>query len=131
MIILIVDDTDDNSKKLKDMLTVEGFDVMTAGNGIAALKVIRNNKIDFIISDLNMPEMDGFQLAEKVRIVDKTTPFVLYSRMEAPADLLTIASRLGINKFIGSNDIKGIKDAVMERLNVALNENNRISSQGL
>lgn len=131
MIILIVDDTDDNSKKLKDMLTVEGFDVMTAGNGIAALKVIRNNKIDFIISDLNMPEMDGFQLAEKVRIVDKTTPFVLYSKMDAPADLITISERLGINKFIGVPDMKGIKDAVMDRLNAALNENNRISSQGL
>ena len=72
----------DSSKKLK-VLLVEDFktmrkaiirilhdinlDVVEAGNGIEALKVLDDEKVDIVFTDLVMPEMDGFELCEEIR----------------------------------------------------------------
>jgi two-component system chemotaxis response regulator CheY len=65
--ILIVDD----SKTMRDMvaftLNGAGFDVTEAEDGNKALEALRGVKVDLIITDLNMPNMDGFGLIENVR----------------------------------------------------------------
>lgn len=65
--ILAVDD----SKTMRDMVTFTlrkaGFDVMEAADGQNALDVMRGNKFDLIITDINMPVMDGITLIKNVR----------------------------------------------------------------
>ena len=55
----------------------KGYEVYTAVNGAEALEIIRRVKIHCIFTDINMPVMDGLELAEKVRAIENTLPVVV------------------------------------------------------
>jgi two-component system chemotaxis response regulator CheY len=61
----------DDSKTMRDMVSFTlrgaGYTVIEADNGVNALKVMVGQKIDVIITDVNMPEMDGITLVRKIR----------------------------------------------------------------
>lgn len=57
--ILLVDDDPTVTQLIIDMLSLDGYGVDTAPNGIAALKKIEGRRYDLILTDLHMPEMDG------------------------------------------------------------------------
>jgi two-component system CheB/CheR fusion protein len=65
--ILIVDDTQDSLAMLDALLTGEGARVETAANGEEALKLTAGTEYDLIISDISMPEMDGYEFLQKLR----------------------------------------------------------------
>jgi len=65
--ILIVDDEQHISFILQNILEDAGYDISTADNGISALEVIKRKKPDLIITDINMPYMDGLALLEIVK----------------------------------------------------------------
>lgn len=69
--ILLVDDDHKNSMLLKRFIEAEGYDVLYAGNGRAGLELYRWEHPDLILLDINMPELDGFEVAEAIRSVDK------------------------------------------------------------
>ena len=75
---LVVDDVADVTEMLAVVLSHAGFDVVTAGSAPAALKAVREQQFDVIISDIGMPDMNGYQLAREVRQVPgyATTPMV-------------------------------------------------------
>ncbi len=64
--LLIVDDEPDMVDLLYGIFNAQGYKVFTATDGMHALQVLTKNPIDVIISDVIMPNMDGYQLAEKV-----------------------------------------------------------------
>lgn len=64
--ILLVDDTPENLISLKNVLEKHGFEVDTAGSGEEALKKVLKNSYVLIILDVQMPEMDGFEVAEVI-----------------------------------------------------------------
>ena len=57
--ILVVDDEENTRIALTRLLSREGYEVLTAANGLEALSSLRNNPAELIITDLNMPEMNG------------------------------------------------------------------------
>jgi len=65
--ILIVDDDPHIRKLLNVLLRDEGFTVFEAINGMEAISVFEDNKIDMLIIDLMMPKMDGFELCREIR----------------------------------------------------------------
>jgi len=65
--ILLVDDDLTNSMLLKRFLEAETYDVTYANNGKVAWELLSSLSPDLILLDVNMPEMDGFELAQKVR----------------------------------------------------------------
>jgi len=67
MKILAVEDTKNDRLLLIKILSSAGYDVKSACNGIEALEMIENEKPDLIISDIMMPEMDGFKLCMKLK----------------------------------------------------------------
>jgi len=64
--ILIVDDELNMRLVLSAMLKKEGFEVSSASNGLEALQILKSNKIDVVITDLKMPDIDGMELLTSV-----------------------------------------------------------------
>lgn len=75
---LVVDDVADVTEMLAVVLSHAGYSVVTASSAPAALKAIHEQQFDVIISDIGMPDMNGYQLAREVRQLPgyETTPMV-------------------------------------------------------
>jgi len=100
--ILIIDDYEENRYLLRNYLEAENFIVFEAKNGIEALHILRNEKIDLMISDILMPQMDGFTLCKTVKEDEKlkNTAFIFYTATYTePADE-KLALSLGASRFI-------------------------------
>ncbi len=81
--ILLVEDDPDSREVIAMLLISQGYDVSTAENGLAALSELNREVPDIIISDLNMPEMSGFEL---LSIVHSRWPSVPVIAMSASYD---------------------------------------------
>jgi len=86
--ILVVDDIPANVKLLEVKLTAEYFDVITAADGPAALKLARSEAPDLILSDVMMPGMDGFELCEQLKADPATghIPLVMVTALSDVSD---------------------------------------------
>ena len=75
---LVVDDVADVTEMLAVVLTHAGYSVVTAASAPAALKAARERQFDVVISDIGMPEMNGYQLAREMRMMPgyETVPMV-------------------------------------------------------
>jgi CheY-like chemotaxis protein len=81
MKILVVDDNINDRDLLFGLLTAQGYEVTCASNGVEALEKIRESKPDLVISDIMMPQMDGFGLCRELKKTMETIkiPIILYS----------------------------------------------------
>lgn len=88
--ILIVEDSRTQAERLRLLLTREGYEVDVALNGREGLAKAALGGADLIISDVTMPEMDGFELCRAVRSSDATKliPIILLTTKTSPADIL-------------------------------------------
>jgi len=75
---LVVDDVADVTEMLAVVLTHAGYSVVTAASAAAALSAARERQFDVILSDIGMPEMNGYQLAREMRLLPgyQTVPMV-------------------------------------------------------
>lgn len=71
--VLVVDDLEPNVKLLEAKLLSEYYTVFTANNGFKALEILAKNKIDVILLDVMMPEMDGFETCRRIKANPETT----------------------------------------------------------
>ena len=80
MNVLVVDDFSTMRRIVKNILRQLGFEnILEADDGMSALDVLRSQKVDFIISDWNMPRLSGMELLKAVRTSDewKDLPFLM------------------------------------------------------
>jgi two-component system, chemotaxis family, chemotaxis protein CheY len=77
--ILVVDDSSMLRQLISETVREAGFDVIPAENGKDALVKLNGTKVDMVITDLNMPEMDGIELVKQLRAKSehKFTPIVM------------------------------------------------------
>jgi chemosensory pili system protein ChpA (sensor histidine kinase/response regulator) len=105
--ILIVDDSLSVRKFLSGMLSKNNYEVETAKNGQSALEMLGQKDYDAIITDLEMPQLSGYELIEQIRADsrwDKLPVIVLTGR--ASKQIEQQALKLGANQFV----IKPFKD---------------------
>ncbi len=88
--ILIVEDSSTQAEKLKFTLEKYNFDIMIAQNGIEALKMMENHHPALIISDIIMPEMDGYTLCRELKSREKSQdiPVILLTSLSNSEDVL-------------------------------------------
>ena len=100
--IITVDDSSTMRRIIKNTLQKLGFEtILEAGNGVEALEVMSKNKVDMIVTDWNMPEMDGLTFVKAVRAKDeyKDLPILMITTEAAKEDILT-ALRSGVNNYV-------------------------------
>jgi DNA-binding response OmpR family regulator len=99
--ILLADDSSITRKFVKASLQQKGYDVDVAENGLEAYEMLLRGEYDLIVSDINMPRLDGFELVVKLRADDvyKNTPIILLSSMYGPDDVKR-GIKLGANIYL-------------------------------
>ena len=96
--ILGVDDESRMRKLVKDFLQREGYSVLEAGDGMEAMDIFYEHKIDLVILDVMMPKMDGWQTCREIRR-DSTVPIIMLTARSEERDELQ-GFELGVDEYI-------------------------------
>lgn len=97
--ILFVEDDVVLNAMVSDALGMLGFKLTTAKNGEEGLKLFESKVFDVVLSDINMPIMDGLAMSQAIREINKQVPIVLLSAHNE-ADYLLQSISLGINGYL-------------------------------
>lgn len=85
--ILVVDDEIALAEMICDALRLAGHETSMAADGFAALNAVRENRPDLIITDVNMPRVDGFELLERLRGSGVDTPAIVLTARQDKGDV--------------------------------------------
>lgn len=83
VVVLVVDDNSDSRDLIKRVLENNGASVVTAGTGQEALQIVEKTPPDVLLSDIGLPEMDGYTLIKKIRTLEQN------KRKHIPAAAIT------------------------------------------
>lgn len=125
MKILIVEDNDSTRLALMSALKSEGYQVEGAEDGAHALKVLKNGKFDFVLSDVNMPKIGGLELAEQLR---GHPPIILYTSSRYAPGLMELAKEFGVEVFMTGATLDTIKDKVMSLFDKSVEHNTQLTN---
>jgi len=97
--ILVIDDEKDVLTLMSELLDIRGYDVLTADNGVDGFQIAVSKRPDIIILDISMPDMDGGQVAEKLKENPQTQniPLIFLT------GLISKDSEVGSNHVVGGN----------------------------
>lgn len=77
--ILLVDDDPHICEALSRILENEGFPTVSANNGVEGLQMMAENEVDLVLTDLDMPELNGLNFARHIRSSHSQIPVILFS----------------------------------------------------
>lgn len=99
---LVVDDFSTMRRIVRNLLKESGYsEADEAEDGVAALQKLRNSKFDFVVSDINMPNMNGFQLLMEIKKDEKLKHIpVLMVTAEARKEDIVMAAQQGASGYI-------------------------------
>ena len=95
--ILLVEDEENLHEALRLNLELEGYQVVSATDGMQAIKALQNQYFDLMILDIMLPEMDGIEVLESIRVQNNEMPVLILSAKNTSADRV-----LGLKK--GADD---------------------------
>jgi len=106
--ILVIDDAKTMRDTLKDLLIPNGFDVIEAANGEQGLEMLSQHTVDLVISDLNMPGMDGLTMCKHIKEQGYGMPIFMLTTQTSP-ELKAQAKEFGVLAWI----VKPHKDDIL------------------
>ena len=100
--ILVVDDNDDKLQLIEAALSLAGYNVTTASDGVEALAAIESYQPDLVITDVMMPRMNGYELAQRIREnpVTKFIPVIMQTAAGRRTEDLRRANEVGALGYI-------------------------------
>jgi class 3 adenylate cyclase len=101
-VILVVDDNDDNRDMLARRLRRQGYDVQTAAGGRAALDALRHGRVDLVLLDVMMPDLDGYAVLQQLKADPDTRaiPVLMISALDE-LDSVVRCIQLGAEDYLG------------------------------
>lgn len=87
--VLVVDDEESLVDMLTTALRFTGYDVVSATAGFDALRAVKQSRPDLIVLDVNMPDLDGFEVCRRIRRDGIDSPVIFLTARDAPDDLRT------------------------------------------
>lgn len=97
--ILFVEDEGDLTLIVADTLRGQGYDVITAADGIQGLEKFKSEGADIVIADVMMPKMDGFTMAKEIRKLSPTIP-LLFLTAKSTIDDVEQGFEIGANDYL-------------------------------
>jgi PAS domain S-box-containing protein len=96
--VLIIDDRSINRDYLRSLLTYLNYSTLEAQNGVEALQVAKENRPDLIISDVLMPEMDGYEMVRHFKKIEslQNIPIIFYTATYRKEEATLLAEDLGV-----------------------------------
>ena len=133
-VILIVDD-DPKIRKLEDIyLRSEGFDTLFAGDGIQALGILEKNRVDLIVADILMPNMDGENLVRLLRKHHLNIPVLVVtskSTFDDKRKLFAVGADDYLIKPVDLEELVMRIRAILRRCNISCEKQLRIEDRAL
>jgi two-component system, NtrC family, response regulator AtoC len=120
--ILIVDDELNMQLVLKAMLQKEGYEILTASDGLEALKILKASPVAVVVTDLKMPRLDGMGLLEKIQNIYPAIPVIMITAHGTVATAVEAIKKGALDyimKPFEQDDLKNIihKAVLTRRLN--------------
>ena len=103
IVVLVVDDSADQRELIRAIFeTSADYQILEAEDGVEALDVLNKNKVNCIISDWNMPNMDGLDFLKKIKadLRYKNTPFMMLTGEEMSRGSVLEAMTSGVDDFL-------------------------------
>ncbi len=116
--ILVVDDDPLILRSLSELLRIQGYDVQTASSGLEALQTLKDDPVDLILSDINMPEIDGFKLLQEVKSRYPDILMILvtgFGTIENAVEAMKLGAYDYVTKPIVDDEIKVILRRALEQ----------------
>ena len=113
--LLIIDDEPDILTILEILFAKYVNQVFKAENGLIAIDLIKQNKIDCIICDINMPQMSGLEVIQKIREMGNEVPIIFYSAYGNQEYMLK-AGEYGAYDFISKPNIHQLEEVTINAL---------------
>lgn len=89
MRILLVEDEENIQDVIKLNLEMDDYEVVAADNGKSALKYAKEQHFDLLILDVMLPEVDGFQICEQVRLTNREVPIMFLTAKDSAQDRIS------------------------------------------
>lgn len=98
-VIAVVDDEVKIREMIQSYLHNEGFETVEAEDGVSAVHLVENHKVDLVLLDVMMPKMDGFQALREIRIIKKKIPVIMLTAKSEEIDKL-LGLEMGADDYI-------------------------------
>ncbi len=80
--VLVVDDDPNTVGLLQEFLRAKGYEVLTAGDGVEALRKVKEERPHVILLDVKMPEMDGLEVLRRLREIDREVGVIMITAVD-------------------------------------------------
>ena len=97
--ILVAEDDLDLNRFVSSVLRNNGYEVISSFNGEEAYSYYENDKVDLLLTDIMMPKMNGFELAEKVRASNKDLP-IIFTTAKDDKQSKMLGFNIGIDEYV-------------------------------
>ncbi len=97
--ILFVEDEEDLTLIVSDTLRGQGYDIITAADGIQGIEKFKSEGADIVVADVMMPKMDGFTMAKEIRKLSPTVP-LLFLTAKSTIDDVEQGFEIGANDYL-------------------------------
>jgi len=114
--ILLVDDEENARIALSRLLTREGYIVETAANGFEALSYLREHDVNLIVTDINMPEMNGIEFLREVNSSFPGSNVIMitaYGGVESYIESINLGAFEYINKPVKIEELKSVLERIL------------------
>ena len=120
--MLVVDDESDARRLMGEFLEGEGYEVRTAENGRAALTIIERFKPDIVLTDLQMPDLDGISVIEQGREVTPHTAFVVmtgHASIHTAVQAIKRGADNYLTKPLDLNEVSAVVARLLEKVELS------------
>ncbi|BDU50158.1 response regulator [Haliovirga abyssi] len=114
--VLVIDDELTIRLVLKELIEDLGYDFLESGRAMQGIEILKNNKVDLILLDIQLPQMNGLEAIQKIREINKEVPVFMITAFHNLKDVVEMLD-VEIQEFISKPfDLENLQNKMKEYL---------------